>query len=103
MLYTLKDHKNGVKNFKTQVEPSFKHSTEYEMIDSQTGKKNHVDYNHLISKKRKQKTIALDTFKNSSTLFCRITYWLRYKCIHVLCKLQETSSFLTAKSKPIKV
>ena len=54
MLYTLKDHKNGVKIFKTQVEPSFKHYTEYEMIDSQTGKKNNGGYNHLnhlVSKK----------------------------------------------------
>lgn len=56
MWYTLKDHKNGVKIFKTQVEPSFKHYTEYEMIDSQTGKKKNtwatiISYPKNVNKK----------------------------------------------------
>ena len=42
MLHTLKDNKNGVKIFKTHLKPSLKHHTEYEMTDSQTGKKSQV-------------------------------------------------------------
>ena len=45
-----------MKIFKTQVEPSFKHYTEYEMIDSQTGKKKNtwatiISYPKNVNKK----------------------------------------------------
>ena len=112
MLYTPKDHKNGVKIFKTQVEPSFKHYTEYEMIDSQIGKKNPRGLqSSRIQKNVNKKTIAVDTFKNSSNLFCHIMYWLRYNIVYMFCVnsknpiffFEKTSSFLTAKSKPINV
>ena len=84
-LYTLKDPKNGVKIFKTQVKPSFKDYTEYEMIDGKTDKETNWGYNHLISKKCKQKTFC-------SRLFQKLINPLLPH--HVLVKIQVYTCFV---------